>query len=114
MVNPGTALRGEVWICAFPAPPRGPGPHPAVVLTVNGIAEPLSAVTVAMITGTSGPSSTHVPVGPDSGLTKYAESYVNCTDIQTVGKSRLRRRRGLLSPGEMQHVEERIRVILGL
>lgn len=113
-MSPRSAMRGEVWICAFPQPPRGPGPHPVVVLTVNGIAEPLSAVTVAVITGTSGPSSTHIPVGPDSGLTKYDESYINCTDIQTVDKSRLRNRRGLLAPSEMEHVEERIRVILGL
>ncbi|MBC7303753.1 MAG: type II toxin-antitoxin system PemK/MazF family toxin, partial [Nocardia sp.] len=64
MVSPGNALRGEVWSCALPQPV---GPHPVVVLTVNRIAAPLTAVTVALITGTSGPDVTHVPVGPDSG-----------------------------------------------
>ncbi|MEU5595586.1 hypothetical protein [Streptomyces sp. NPDC020298] len=48
-----------------------------------------------MITGTSGPASTHVPVGPDCGVTTYDESYVNCTDLHTVDKPRLRRRLGL-------------------
>ncbi|WP_286159680.1 type II toxin-antitoxin system PemK/MazF family toxin [Streptomyces althioticus] len=107
----GSPLRGEVWGCALPAPI---GPHPVVVLTVNRIAEPLPAVTVAVITGTSGPASTHVPVGPDCGVTKYDEAYVNCTDLHTVDKPRLRRRLGLLAPSELRNVEERLRVILGL
>lgn len=111
MVNIGSALRGEVWGCALPSPM---GPHPVVVLTVNRIAEPLSALTVAVITGTSGPTSTHVPIGRDCGVTRYDESYVNCTDLHTVDKPRLRRRLGLLDPSEMRHVEERVRVILGL
>ncbi|KEG40997.1 MazF family transcriptional regulator [Streptomyces griseorubens] len=111
MVTVGSPLRGEVWGCALPAPI---GPHPVVVLTVNRIAEPLPAVTVAVITGTSGPASTHVPVGPDCGVTKYDESYVDCTDLHTVDKPRLRRRLGLLAPSELRNVEERLRVILGL
>ncbi|MEU0677195.1 type II toxin-antitoxin system PemK/MazF family toxin [Streptomyces sp. NPDC006172] len=111
MVNPGSALRGEVWGCVLPSPI---GAHPVVVLTVNRIAEPLSAVTVAVVTGTSGPAATHVPIGPECGVTKYDESYVNCTDLHTVDKSRLRKRLGLLDPAEMKHLEDRVRVILGL
>ncbi|MFJ8600405.1 type II toxin-antitoxin system PemK/MazF family toxin [Streptomyces shenzhenensis] len=111
MVNPGSALRGEVWGCVLPSPI---GAHPVVILTVNRIAEPLSAVTVAVVTGTSGPAATHVPIGPERGVTKYDESYVNCTDLHTVDKSRLRKRLGLLDPAEMKHVEDRVRVILGL
>ena len=111
MVSPGTALRGEVWVCALPQPI---GPHPVLVLTVNRIAEPLASVTVALITGTSGPQATHVPIGPDAGLTKYDESYVNCADLHTVAKSRLRRKLGLLAPGELHSVEGSVRLILGL
>lgn len=111
MVTPGAALRGEVWACALPQPL---GPHPVVVLTVNRIAEPLSSVTVALITGTPGPPVTHIPVGPDSGLKKYDESYVNCADLHTVGKPRLRRRLGLLAPAELRRVEDSVRLILGL
>ena len=107
----GSPLRGEVWGCVLPTPI---GPHPVVVLTVNRLAEPLSALTVAVITGTSGPASTHVPVGPDCGVTTYDESYVNCTDLHTVDKPRLRRRLGLLTPSELRSVEDRLRVILGL
>jgi mRNA interferase MazF len=110
MVSPGSALRGEVWACALP----GIGPHPVVILTVNRIAEPLSAVTVAVVTGTTGPAATHVPIGPECGVTKYDESYVNCTDLHTVGKPRLRKRLGLLDVSEMKRVEDCVRVILGL
>ncbi|GAA0940026.1 type II toxin-antitoxin system PemK/MazF family toxin [Actinocorallia libanotica] len=111
MVSPGTALRGEVWACALPAPI---GPHPVVVLTANRIAAPLSAMTVAVITGTAGPSVTHVPIGKEAGLTKYDESYVNCTDLHTVAKSRLRRKLGTLAPGELRSVEASVRLVLGL
>lgn len=90
------------------------GPHPAVVLTVNRIALPLSSVTVALVTGSAGPSATHVAVGHEAGLRKYDQSYVNCTDLHTVDKPRLRRRLGRLAPIELRHVEEAIRRILGL
>ncbi len=100
-----------MWSCALPSPV---GPHPVVVLTVNRMAEPLAAVTVAVVTGTAGPDATHVPVGPESGLTKYAESFVNCTDLHTVAKPRLRRKIGLLAPTELRRVEETIRLVLGL
>lgn len=105
------ALRGEVWLCAMPQPI---GPHPAVVMTANRIARPLSSITVALITGTAGPSVTHVSVGPEAGLTKYDGSYVNCTDLHTVDKPRLRRQLGRLAPAELRRVEECIRQILGL
>jgi mRNA interferase MazF len=111
VVSTGTAMRGEVWGCALPSPL---GPHPVIVLTTNKIASPLSAVTVALITGTSGPAVTHIPIGPDAGLSKYEESYVNCADLHTVAKPRLRRRLGLLAPAELRAVENAVRLILGL
>lgn len=111
MVGQGVALRGEVWVCALPTPV---GPHPVVILTANRIAAPLSAVTVALITGTSGPAVTHVAVGQEAGPTKYAESFVNCTDLHTVAKQRLRRRLGLLAPVELRRVEDTLRLTLGL
>jgi mRNA interferase MazF len=85
-----------------------------VILTVNRVAAPLSAVTVAVVTGSTGPAATHVPIGPEAGVTKYDESYVNCTDLHTVDKSGLRRRLGRLAPVEMRRVESNLRSILGL
>lgn len=103
-------MRGEVWACAVPVA----GPHPVVILTVNRIAAPLSAVTVTLITGSAGPDVTHVAVGPDAGVTRYPESYVTCADLHTVDKPRLRRRLGRLAPAEMRSVETAIRRTLGL
>jgi mRNA interferase MazF len=85
-----------------------------VVLTVNRIAEPLSSLTVAVITGSRGPAVTHVPLGAEAGITKYRESYVNCADLHTVSKARLRRRLGLLASSELRSVETAVRVVLGL
>jgi mRNA interferase MazF len=84
-----------------------------VVLTVNRIAEPLVAVTIAVVTGTAGPGTTHIPIGPESGLTRYAESFVNCADLHTVAKPRLRRKIGLLAPAKLRRVEDTIRLVLG-
>ena len=103
-------MRGEVWVCAVPQV----GPHPVVVLTVNHIAGPLSAVTVALVTGSAGPEITHVRIGPEAGVKKYDESYVNCTDIHTVDKPRLRQRLGRLALPEMRTVESNLRRVLGL
>lgn len=90
------------------------GGHPVVVLTVSTLISRLSAVTVAVITGSQGPASTHVPLDGDAGLTGYGISYVNATDLHTVDKPRLRRRRGLLSPRELTRLEDAIRLYLGL
>lgn len=103
-------LRGEVWEAHLPRI----GDHRVVVLTISTLSPRLSAVTVALITGSEGPPSTHVPVDGDSGLTGYDISYVNATDLHTVAKPRLHRRRGLLSPGEMTTLEDAIRLYLGL
>jgi len=103
-------MRGEVWACAVPLV----GPHPVVILTVNKIAAPLSAVTVALITGSTGPGVTHIRIGPDTGVRKHPESYVNCTDLHTVDKPRLRRRLGRLGLAEMRGVESAVRRTLGL
>jgi mRNA interferase MazF len=66
------------------------------------------------VSGTEGPPATHVPLGPDAGLRKYDRSFVNCTDLHTVAKARLRRRLGLLATAELTRVEDAIGLILGL
>ena len=103
-------LRGEVWDVGLPRV----GAHPCVVLTVNALAGRVSEVTVAMTTGTLGPRVTRIPVGGDSGLTRYAESYIDATNVHTVPLARFRRRRGRLSMAEMAGLEEALRLVLGL
>jgi mRNA interferase MazF len=103
-------LRGEVWDVRFPAF----GEHPAVVVSVNPLNARLGHVAVIPVTGSPGPPSTHVTLTPDAGLTRYDESYADVTSCQPLARSRFRRRRGLLGSGELGHVEQQLRVYLGL
>ena len=106
-------LRGEVWDVRFPAF----GEHPAVVLSVNPLNVRLGHVAVISITGSPGPASTHVTLTADAGLTGltgHDESYADITGLQPVARGRFRRRRGLLVIGELAHLEDRLRIYLGL
>lgn len=104
-------LRGEVWDAHFPPPV---GDHPVVVVTSNALISRMSAVTVAVVTGSEGPAVTHVPLDADAGVTRYAVSWANATDLHTVPRSRLRRRRGLLSAAELERLEGCLRAVLVL
>ena len=104
-------LRGGVWDTLRPLV----GLHSAIILTVNPLIPRLSAVTVAVVTGTAGPPSTYIPLDAHAGLTRYPESFVNATDLHTVSQTRLRQRRGLLhSPAELMRLEDAVRLYLGL
>lgn len=81
-------LRGEVWDVRF----LQQGAHPAVVLSAIPVNTVLNRYAV-------------VP---------YDESYADVTGLQPVPRSRLTRRRGLLSPPELAQVEQRLRTYLGL
>jgi mRNA interferase MazF len=104
-------FRGDVWEVQLPRPI---GARPAVVLTTNALISRLGAVTIAEITGTEGPASTHVELDPDAGLTGRPRSWVNTTGLHTVPKGRLRRRRGRLSPLELRRVALAVRDYLDL
>ncbi len=105
-------MRGEVWEVLFPA---GVGKHPAVVLSINLMNSRLGSIAVLLITGTGGPPDTHVSIGLEAGLTKYDESFVNITDVQSVDKQRARKYKGRLDPpSELARVERLVRTYLGL
>lgn len=103
-------LRGDVWDAHLPRA----GDHPVIVLTINVLIPRLSAVTVAVVTGTEGPAQTHISLDREAGLTAYDVCYANATDLHTIDKPRLRRRRGRLHPRELMRLEEAVRLYLGL
>lgn len=102
-------FRGDVWDVEFPRI----GDHPAVALTTNALRGRISSVTVVLITGTEGPSATHVELDSSVGLTRYPVSYANVTDVHTVPVARCRRFRGRLSDAEMAQLESALAVVLG-
>lgn len=90
------------------------GMHPVVVLTINILLQRLSSTTAVLVTGTAGPRSTHIPLGPDAGLTRYPESYAVATELHNIPLQALRRRRGRMQRGELRALEDAIRVAHGL
>lgn len=94
-------FHGDVWEVQFPPPV---GSRPCVVLTTNVLIPRLDAITVAEITSTAGPGSTHIEVGPEAGLTGRPRSWVNVTGLHTVPKGKLHIHRGRLSPAELAQV----------
>lgn len=103
-------LRGEVWDVFIPQA----GLHPAVVVSVNAVNARLQHVAIIPVTGTSGPQTTHIALGSDAGLTKYAESYADVTAIRAAAKGSFRARRGRLSLSEVQRLESQLSIYLGL
>lgn len=104
-------FRGDVWDVQFPNPI---GARPAVLLTTNVLINRLGAITVAEITGSEGPSSTHIEVDAEAGLTGRDRSWVNTTGIHTVPKGKLRRRRGRLTPPQLRAVAHAVTLYLDL
>jgi mRNA interferase MazF len=104
-------LRGDVWDVRFRAPI---GEHPAVVLSINMLNSRLSTAVVTVITGTQGPPATHIPLDASAGLTRYAQSWVNITDLHAEARSRFRRYRGRLALVELERVSELVQIYLGL
>lgn len=90
------------------------GMHPVVVLTINVLLQRLSSTTAVLVTGTAGPRSTHVPLGPEAGLTRHPESYAVATELHNVPLQALRRRRGRMERAELRALEDAIRVAHGL
>jgi mRNA interferase MazF len=43
-----------------------------------------------------------------------AGSFIQCENVRSVSKNRLRRQRGRVSEDTMQRVEDRLRILLGL
>jgi mRNA interferase MazF len=84
------------------------------VLTVNPMITCLGSVTAALVTSTEGPASTHVAVGGEARLSEHQQSFVNATDLHTIPKPALRRRRGRLHQAEMTRIETAVRTYLGL
>ncbi|NLS08486.1 type II toxin-antitoxin system PemK/MazF family toxin [Nesterenkonia sp. MY13] len=94
-----------MWDEQFPGPT---GYRPAIILTPNRLVPKLAHITVVEVTSTEGPSSTHIQINCDAGLTGRDRSYANATMIHSLPKGRLRKHRGRLSAAELLQVEQAV------
>jgi len=108
--------RGEVWDLNFD-PTIGheqAGARPALILSADPFNEgPAELVVAVPITRTDRKVRWHVAVKPPQGGL-VAESFIQCENIRSVSKRRLKRRRGRVSEETLQQVEDRLRILLGL
>ena len=102
-------FRGHVWDVSFDF-----GSHPAVVMSVNSLNSRLGHVAVIPITGTPGPSGTHIPLDADAGQSRYDQLFADVTSLRPVARTSLRNQRGLLAPTEIARIETQLRTYLGL
>ena len=100
--------RGDVWDVEAP----GVGRRPAVIVTRDTAIPILRNVTVAVVTTRIRDLPSEVPVGREHGLRR--ESAVNCDNLFTVPKDALVRRRGHLTLGELQRLDDALAIALGL
>ncbi len=108
--------RGEVWNLNFD-PTIGheqAGSRPALILSVDIFNEgPADLVVVAPITRTDRKVRWHVAVKPPEGGL-VAQSFIQCENVRSVSKSRVKSLRGRVSENTLQQVEDRVRILLGL
>ena len=100
--------RGEIWYFAFKQPDKL---RPVLVLTRQEVIELLHTVMIAPITSTIRGAPSEVILGIEEGL-KH-DSAVNLDHVQTVGKSRLRRRIAEVSPEKMKTVCRALSIATG-
>jgi mRNA interferase MazF len=115
-MNVPAPSRGEVWDLGLD-PTVGheqAGARPALILSVDIFNEgPAELVVAIPLTRTQKKVRWHVPVvPPEGGL--VAESFIQCENVRSVSKRRIKRLRGRISESTLQQVEDRVRILLGL
>jgi mRNA interferase MazF len=108
--------RGDIWDLDLD-PIKGheqAGARPALILSVDLFNEgPADLVVIVPLTRTQRNIRWHVSLRPPEGGLA-AESYIQCENVRSVSKLRLKRRRGRVSPATLEKVEDRVRILLGL
>jgi len=108
--------RGEVWDLNFD-PTIGheqAGNRPALILSADIFNEgPADLVVVVPVTRTERKVRWHVPIKPPEGGL-VAERFIQCENVRSVSKRRVKRLRGRVSDSTLQQVEDRVRILLGL
>ena len=97
----------EIWDIDFP----DIGRHPGLILTTDPLLTRIATLTVAVVTSTEGPPSTHIAIGEEEGC---RPSFVNVTDLRPARSDQFHRRRGSLSWPKTQVVNRALVAYLDL
>jgi mRNA interferase MazF len=108
--------RGDVWDLGLD-PARGheqAGVRPALIVSVDIFNEGLAELVVVIpITRTQRRVRWDVQANPpEGGLVSV--SFIQCENVRSVSKTRLKRLRGRVSASTILQVEDRLRILLGL
>ena len=109
-------LRGDIWDVSFD-PTVGheqAGARPALIVSVDLFNEgPAELVVAIPLTRTQRKVRWHVAVfPPEGGLA--GGSFIQCENVRSVSRRRLKRLRGRVSEETMAQVEDRLRILMGL
>jgi len=102
--------RGDIWVVE---PAGFPKPRPALVMSINPVNDFCPDVLLVPLTTKAGPL--RVPLAQPAETTGLsADSYAQCESLGPVHKSRLKKRIGQISRGDLVAVEDGIKKVLGL
>jgi mRNA interferase MazF len=115
-MNSSAPSRGEIWDVNFdPVIGREQaGARPAVIVSVDLFNEgPADLVVAIPLTRTLRKIRWHVSVSPPEGGLS-AQSYIQCENVRSISKARLRRPRGRVSEATLEEIDKRLRILLDL
>jgi len=118
LYTPASPRRGEIWDVNW-SPGRGAeqqGTRPALIVQNDrgNTSHTYPLTIVASMSRTERELPLHVRIAPteENGLTDYTD--VKCEQLMTIEKSRLLRRRGVISSEELSKVDVALRLSLNL
>jgi len=118
LYTPASPRRGEIWDVNW-SPGRGAeqqGTRPALIVQNDrgNTSHTYPLTIVASMSRTERELPLHVRIAPteENGLTDYTD--VKCEQLMTIEKSRLLRRRGVISSEELSRVDIALRLSLNL
>jgi mRNA interferase MazF len=115
-VIPQAPARGQVWLIDLD-PTRGheqAGTRPGLVVSVDQFNQtPVGLAVIVPITSRAKGSPLHVRIEPPEGGLQVP-SFAECEDVRSVARERLSKPLGRVSLPVLRHVEDRLRLVLGL
>ena len=108
--------RAEIWLANLD-PPVGHeqgGTHPCLIVSDDGMNHGrLGLVIVVPLTSVAKRFPSHVEITPPEGGLSLL-SFIKCEDVRSISQRRLIKRLGSVAMNTMEHVEYRLRLLLGL